>query len=358
MGSLDTITDGRPELRRECDHASRGTGSSLVCLLRAGPRARLCRLGIVAVGVGVRDDLAEHLRGLEFVDAVERGLEQHATSRVILRATEWREHDFDPQTLDARLAGSSEPVPGRDEPDRLEVAIDGTGLGGRALCLIAAEVLTRCQRLIDTRNEASLSPAFGRAIETHRALHDTRLPLVAADLAHTLDVREWMLRLDREASLAAQLATLFHDVERLASEALVRVEQKAQDYLRFKVEHARAGARMAVAALLPCGFDDALLARVAELVERHEVPDSDPELLLLNDADALSFFSLNSPGFADYYGPEHTRRKVRYTVARASPRARTALARVRLREDVERLVVEELTGDPDFAAARQRERQG
>jgi hypothetical protein len=55
---------------------------------------------------------------------------------------------------------------------------------------------------------------------------------------------------------------------------------------------------------------------------------------VLADADALSFFSLNSPGFADYYGAEHTRKKVRYTLGRMSSGAVRRLTSIRLRDDI------------------------
>ena len=55
-----------------------------------------------------------------------------------------------------------------------------------------------------------------------------------------------------------------------------------------------------------------------------------PALSLLNDADALSFFSLNSVGYLDYFGPEQTRKKVAYSLSRLRPDARRYLAGLRL----------------------------
>ena len=61
---------------------------------------------------------------------------------------------------------------------------------------------------------------------------------------------------------------------------------------------------------------------------------------MLNDADALSFFSLNSSGYADYFGPEQTRKKVAYTWNRMGAHAREKLRGVRLRDDVRTLLKE------------------
>ena len=203
---------------------------------------------------------------------------------------------------------------------------------------VAWEALTRLQRRLDRRNHASAGPVFDEVLRAHRALHDTSKPLVAADLDHALDTWQWLLRIAPGAPLPLQLAALFHDVERLESEADRRVEHHAADYQAFKDAHARRGAALAFAVLVAAGVAPRSADRARALVAAHERPGPDPELDLLNDADALSFFSLNSPGYADYFGPAQTRRKVAYTLERMSHAARARLATVRLRPDVRRLV--------------------
>jgi hypothetical protein len=200
---------------------------------------------------------------------------------------------------------------------------------------VAIEVLTRCQRFVDRRNEASASAVWDSVRDAHERLHDCTKPLVAADLDHAVDTWQWVVRLSPKASLAVQLAALFHDVERLESEADRRVEQHAPDYAVFKARHARRGADRAYEVLRTEGVDDVTAYRVRELVAVHERRGHDREVDLLNDADALSFFSLNSPGYADYFGPEQTRKKVEYTLARLGAEARRKLATtVRLRDDI------------------------
>jgi hypothetical protein len=61
---------------------------------------------------------------------------------------------------------------------------------------------------------------------------------------------------------------------------------------------------------------------------------------VLADADALSFFALNSPGYLRWFGPEQTARKVAWTLARMSDGARGWLRRIRLEEATGRLVDE------------------
>jgi hypothetical protein len=201
----------------------------------------------------------------------------------------------------------------------------------------AEEVRTRCQRLAPRRSAASRIPLFDRVLAAHRELHDLTKPLVRADYNHALDTWQWMLRLDPNAGLAVQIAALFHDVERLVSEADARTEHDAADYQDFKDAHACRGAEMAAELLASLGVDPATRERTAYLIGHHEGTTGDPDaedIALLNDADALSFFSLNSPGYLDYFGPEQTRRKVAWTLARMRPEARALLAEVRLLPEV------------------------
>jgi hypothetical protein len=148
------------------------------------------------------------------------------------------------------------------------------------------------------------------------------------------------------ASLALQISALFHDIERLVSESRQRVEQHAPDYVAFKLAHARAGAQVAERILVEAGAPDDLVHRVAELIAEHEQPSRDEELALLNEADGLSFFSLNASGFIRYYGIEHCRLKVRYTLRRLGNRGRAALMSFRHHPTVARLLAEELAPEP------------
>jgi hypothetical protein len=241
---------------------------------------------------------------------------------------EWGAPTFDLAAFDAQTSALA-----ARGPFSLGVSGDANRLERAAL-----EILTRCQRLSPRRNQASRGALFDRMLERHRALHNLDKPLVRADYDHALDTWQWTLRISPGAGLGLQAAALFHDVERLASEADVRIEHRAADYQAFKDAHAARGARMAKRALAEAGLPPVELERAIRLIACHEQPRGDPDLDLLNDADGLSFFSLNSGGFMDYYGFEHTCRKVAYTLARLRPEARFRLAGMRLRGDIARLV--------------------
>lgn len=206
----------------------------------------------------------------------------------------------------------------------------------------AREILTRYQRLVPRTNWASAGPDFREVLSGHRALHDLSLPLVRAGYEHALDVWQWVLRSSPFAGLAVQLAALFHDVERLVSEAERRVEHPAAGYESFENARAEQGAELATQVLEGCAIPGSTVSEVARLIREHESrrPAHGGDAGLLADADALSFLSLDSPGFADYHGAERTRKKVRRTLARMSSGAVRRLRGVRLREDVRLHIVE------------------
>jgi hypothetical protein len=83
--------------------------------------------------------------------------------------------------------------------------------------------------------------------------------------------------------------------------------------------------------------DAQLCDHVVWLIAGRERVAADPDIALLNDADALSFFSLNSSAYADRFGPEKTRKAIAENWSRRRPDARAKLATVRMRDDVRRM---------------------
>lgn len=190
------------------------------------------------------------------------------------------------------------------------------------------------------RNAASRTPLFEALLAEHRELHDLSRPLVAADYEHALEVWQWTLRLHPEASLALQLAALFHDVERLESDVEKRRARDGTDYDAFKLRHALRGAAIAGRILADAGAPPGVRARVEDLIARHELPGSDPEGVLLADADGLSFFATHAEGYLAWFGRERARMKAAWTLARLSPLGRALLATLELPPAVADLVEE------------------
>jgi hypothetical protein len=267
--------------------------------------------------------------------------EEHALAPRCLELTRARLRGFDDVALapdpsgpriDARAWTS--PSANFFEFDSAVLDTDPTALiiAGPAELLpqVALEVLTRYQSLQDRRNASSRTPQFDALLALHRDMHPLSKPLVRADFAHALDTWQWTLRLAHQASFEVQSAALFHDVERLVSECDARIEQHATDYQGFKDAHARAGSAVLLEVLGAVGVEPSRAVRACWLVAHHERQSGDEELALLNDADALSFFSLNAFGYLNYFGRAQTKMKVAYTLARLRPHARARLREVRL----------------------------
>jgi hypothetical protein len=270
------------------------------------------------------------LRG-EF-PSVELVLASAARKGRSIRIDEWEDPSFDFYRFD-------------DAIDELSAQGDAAlAISGPCNGLVrgALEVMTRCQRCIMRTNQGSATAFFRRLLVSHREIHDIQKPLVLADFRHALDTWQWVLRLSAEASPAVQLAALFHDVERLFSEGDVRVEHHAADYQVFKDAHAKRGSELARSLLSSVGTEPTLVEAVIALIEHHERPGEDAALALLNDADALSFFSLNSGGYLDYFGAAQTQRKVRYTLGRIRPSNLWRLETVRLRPEIRELYEREI----------------
>jgi hypothetical protein len=260
--------------------------------------------------------------GVECVD------EETDTPMATIDLATWDDRKVDFPTFDGHIDDLS-----RRGPVTL-VLRGGLGEAVRAAC----EMLTRFQRLVVRRNASSTSPEFDALLTRLGAIHDRSKPLAVADWNHVVDTWQWMLRLDPCASREPQMAALMHDVERLESEVDARVEHLAPNYSQFKETHARRGAEMALTLLEQCGIDRTTRVRVAELIAGHECPGDDPDRLLLNDADALSFFSQNSSGYLDYFGTEQTQRKIAWSLGRMRVSATARLETIRLRVDVARLL--------------------
>jgi hypothetical protein len=236
-----------------------------------------------------------------------------------LTSADWFSERFDFWAFDRRV----DSLFARGEPLHVVAAAE-------ELPLLRAQLAIRTQRLAARRNTWSATDWFTAVLAEHHALHPLDKPLARADLDHALDAWQWTLELDPDARASVQLAALLHDIERLTSETDARVEHLADDYQAFKDAHAEAGAQHARTLLDRAGVPAAIADQTCALIAVHERTGGSASLVALNDADALSFFSLNSPGYLRYFGEDHTAAKVAYTYRRMSRAARAWLGEMRM----------------------------
>ncbi len=205
------------------------------------------------------------------------------------------------------------------------IAVRGADAAG-----VAMQLLGRYQRFVWRRNKASSSTLFEAVLELHAGLYASQ----RTERDHALDTWQWMIRLDPSVGLAAQIAALFHEVDRLDGTFEERIEHRAHHPNdRSRPDRGRGSV---LASLRNLGVSEDDVAIVLALVVGTEA--SSPEAATLDDADALSFLSLMSPHYGDHFGVAQTRRKLMFTLERLSETARSKLAAIRLRPDLERLL--------------------
>lgn len=249
-------------------------------------------------------------------------IEQGSTpTGVVIEEYAWR-GAFDLRSLDDKVEHAGTNV---------VITVRGNDVGR-----IGGEVLTRYQRLIQRRNEASTSALFDAVLRKHEELY-AGSELAKNELDHAIDTWQWMLRLNPEVGLPLQLAALFHDIERLDGDTRERLEHRAPATQSTKEVRQTKGPERARRLLLDVGIDPKTAEHVRDILLGDTERVTDEEIALLNDADALSFLSLGSSAYVDYFGVAQTRRKVAYTLARLGARAKEMLGTVHFRPDVERL---------------------
>jgi hypothetical protein len=184
--------------------------------------------------------------------------------------------------------------------------------------LIRLELLTRCQRWLDRRNRHSRAPWFNQLLHFHRSLFDRVQAGGRAQHNRGLDVWQWVLRLDPDASASLQAAALFASWGAQAGDILVGAPAP-----RPVVERA---------------------IHLVRSVSQAALPDHDDgEASALEDAGCLSFFAFTSASFLDDHGEAETRRAIAAILHRLSLRACTYLPQVRLRRDLARIFSEAAT---------------
>jgi hypothetical protein len=259
-----------------------------------------------------------------------------------LSAAAWASDEFDLLALDDLIWHRL------TRRGRCELQLVDDQLDPMDLTDVAWQLATRFQRFERGTNPASGTPFFRQILEAHARLYNRRRPLLAADHDHALDTWRWLLRLEPHAGLSLQLAALFHDIERLGSEADRKDERNAGDRAAFERTHAAVGGRMAASVLDSLRAPPTVITRTRTLISRHADPVGDgvgdagvdADAALLASADALSFFSLSAPAFAHHYGDELLAHKVAHGLVRLTAPARELLRRLKVPGEVRLLIAQ------------------
>lgn len=176
-------------------------------------------------------------------------------------------------------------------------------------------------------------------IKLEQQIKDTILQILSQspipeDYKHAVNVLEWVKRFQPAADFALKIAALSHDIERaFPDRKVLRTDYNLYD--AFKRAHAENSAKIVSELLTQYPINIKIIERVHYLVRYHEFgKDDDPDLIVLKDADSLSFFINNLPHYFNREGEKETYWRMQWGYNRLSKRAKPYLKRLCYDEDI------------------------
>lgn len=207
---------------------------------------------------------------------------------------------------------------------------------------VSKQVFARYQRFFQRRNAGSRSKLFTAALQHRYASTPFDEAVAKAVFEHALDVWQWTLRIDPQASTAVQLAALFHVAESGCPNCRVAPDEDERSLA------VNTGELTLKTLLEEIQSPHELISAATSRIRRHqEGPEcardrNDPDGILLHDADGLSFLSLGTPSLSLSSGAHHTEDEIKHRLACLSPRARSWIPVIGLSPFVHELVNEAL----------------
>ncbi len=162
------------------------------------------------------------------------------------------------------------------------------------------------------------------------------------ELAHAELVTEWVHRLVPEPSEPLLLAARAHHLRRWAVPRSTYPDGRA-GYLRWRRHMHERHAEETAEILAAAGYDEATVARVADIVRKRNL-SSDPEVQALEDALCLVFLQTQFHDLASRLERPKMIEVVRKTLAKMSETGKRHALEMPLRPDDAALVAEALTG--------------
>ncbi len=156
---------------------------------------------------------------------------------------------------------------------------------------------------------------------------------VPEDFQHAQNTRVWILKLKPDADWALQLAALAHDIERAIPQRKIK-RGNYEDFNTFKKAHARNSARIVGEILDKYPLNAAITSRIKYLITHHEFGrEGDPDLIVLKDADSLSFFEVNLPLYFQRHSQQETLFRMQWGYDRLSNRAKKFVKKMNYEND-------------------------
>jgi hypothetical protein len=172
---------------------------------------------------------------------------------------------------------------------------------------VASEQFARAIAAIDAANAADPNQVVVRGVERPK------------ELAHAQLVTEWVEKLEPDANEALLLAARAHHLRRWTIPRASYPEGRS-GYLRWRKQLHEKHATEVAEILADAGYDDALIARVQDLVRKRGL-GRDAEVQVLEDALCLVFAETQLLDLAARVDADKMVDVVRKTLVKMSPRA-------------------------------------
>jgi len=193
--------------------------------------------------------------------------------------------------------------------------------------------------------ELSLFENAAAAIDAANAADPTQVTVRGAAhplaLVHGVLAAEWMADLHPQADEAWLLAARAHHLRRWELPRTGYPEGRA-GYLRWKRDQRVRHARDVAVLLTDAGYDQATIATVQALVRRESLAAS-PGAQAVEDVACLVFLETQLADVAGKLSREHLTQVLRKSLAKMSPAAKEAAARIPLTDDQRALLAEAAT---------------
>lgn len=155
---------------------------------------------------------------------------------------------------------------------------------------------------------------------------------VPKELVYAKAMTAWLARLDASASEALQVAVRAQHLGRFRTPRASFPEGRV-GYLKWRREQGQMHARLAAETLRNVGWEEASIARVAELISKERLKDaSDMEAQTLEDCACLVFLDIGIDAFLVKEGEESVISILQKTWKKMSPRAHALALEIPFRE--------------------------
>lgn len=146
------------------------------------------------------------------------------------------------------------------------------------------------------------------------------------DPVHSVNAREWLVKLRPDADEILQLAILGHDIERALPNRLTK--EQFESYDAYKSAHAKLAGEVLAKITKDAGYSENDAERIRALVAEAEASSHDPDIQLISDADSLSYFDYNVNFYFKRNGVQKTKDKIWFMYERCSPVAKKEIEKL------------------------------